>query len=89
MSDWPDLPDPEGPLQPVDGIGPWIELLTKLGTTATVGGIFLVLIGANMGHTMGATRTARLRWRERQKEIEASIAAAKTKPAPAAPDEAR
>lgn len=94
MSKWPDLPDPEGPVAPVDGFGPWIELLTKIGTTATFGGVFLVMMGATMYPLAGATRTARLRWQERQKEIETAIAqaAAKVPPAestPPPPAEAR
>ena len=49
-------------------------LLTGVGTAVLAGGAIFTLMVASTTSTRGSTRSAKLRWQERQAEIDAAIA---------------
>jgi hypothetical protein len=53
---------------------PWVKTLDRALTITTAAGVVLVLVSATMVPTMGARRSARLKWEERQRTIESEIA---------------
>ena len=48
----------------------WLDTIGNLVPLVVAGGALFVLSGAFMPRTSGATRSAKLRWQERQREIE-------------------
>ena len=64
------MPDPSGPPQPVKVKDPVLSAIAGVGVACVaIGGLMLPMI-ASTGHTSGATRSAKLRWEYRQRQIE-------------------
>ena len=66
------LPPPKPALRRID----WAGLGKGAGFTALVAGVVGVLLPAFNRPTLGATRSARLKWQERQNQVEKDLAAA-------------
>ena len=64
------LPDPSGHPEAVSPVGELLKLIQY--AVAVVGGVggFLVLAGAFLTPTMGATRSAQLRWEDRKRQAQ-------------------
>jgi len=74
--------DPLGGPQPIEA-GSFEDVASRvtraLGRVVVVGGAvftFLGLVAAMCTPTMGSTRSARLKWRERQRQVDAAVQAA-------------
>jgi hypothetical protein len=53
----------------------WPLLTGALSTIVVAGGASLTIVGSSMNRCMGATRSSRLQWQERQAEIDAQMQA--------------
>ncbi|MGA3327141.1 MAG: hypothetical protein ABSF45_21965 [Terriglobia bacterium] len=77
------LPDPSGHPEPVSPMGELIKLI-QYAVSAVVGvGGFLILASAFLSPTMGATRSAQLRWEERKRQTQEAADRAARDPKPA------
>jgi hypothetical protein len=64
------MPDPSGPPQPVEQGDPVLSLITAVGVgLVALGGLMLPAF-VSTGHTAGATRSAKLHWESRGRQIE-------------------
>jgi hypothetical protein len=76
--------DPNGPPQPATGSN-WVRGAVTAVGCLTVGGILFAVSGLTPGRTMGSTRSSKLKWEERDRQIEAAYqkdqAGAEVKPA--------
>ncbi len=66
------IPDPSGPPVPVKRHPFQFTLRSMMLGVAACGGVFYVLSQNNLSTCAGATRSSRLKWQERQLEIEAA-----------------
>ncbi len=68
-----DAPDPSGPPQPVNrNDSKWRVIATVGVSTVALGGLFIPAF-LNLGRTSGATRSAKIQWEQRQRQIEQVI----------------
>jgi hypothetical protein len=67
-----DCIDPNGPPQPATGPHWARGAVTTLGCL-TVGGILFGMCGITQSRTMGSMRSSKLKWEERERQIEAAI----------------
>lgn len=63
--------DPNGPPQPATGPN-WVRGAVTAVGCLTVGGILFAVSGLTPGRTAGATRSSKLKWEERDRQIEAA-----------------
>ena len=66
----PDVPDPSGPPRPVKKRPFQFTLRSLMLGTMASAGVFYVLSRNETSNCCGATRSSRLKWQERQLEIE-------------------
>jgi hypothetical protein len=67
--------DPAGSPQAVEAKDPVLRGIATLGITAVIAGGILVPFFASAGSCMGATRSAKVKWEQRQQQIEKAEAA--------------
>jgi hypothetical protein len=67
------MPDPSGPPQAAGHNEAVMSALGGLGVALVAIGGLMVPIFASTGGTMGATRSAKLQWEQRQQEIRQAI----------------
>lgn len=59
----------------------WRALLDAAGLTITVGGVVFIVVASSMSRVRGATRSARLKWEERQRQVDQAVRDATDSPA--------
>lgn len=64
------LGDPKGEPQAVEAKDPVLGAIAAVGITLVVGGGLLLPLVASTSRTCGATRSAKVKWEQRQHEIE-------------------
>ena len=64
--------DPNGSPQPVKGPS-WVRGAVTTVGCLTVGGVLFSTCGLTTDRTMGATRSSKLKWEERDRQIEAAF----------------
>jgi hypothetical protein len=67
--------EPSGPPQAVEARDPVLKAIAGLGIAAVVAGGLLIPAMCTTGSTRGATRSAKVKWEQRQQEIEQARAA--------------
>jgi hypothetical protein len=70
----PAAPDPAGPPEPVGKNDPTMGMLTALGVGAVALGGLIVPAFLGGGATCGATRSAKIEWETRQRQVEQALA---------------
>ncbi len=63
------MPDPHGPPTPVAEDDDVLRGLSVLGVVLVAGGGLLLPMIASTGSTMGATRSTKIQWEQREAEI--------------------
>jgi hypothetical protein len=66
--------DPAGPPQTVEAKDPVLGAIAGIGITLVVAGGLLLPALATSRATCGATRSAKVRWEERQQQVDKAIA---------------
>lgn len=70
MGSWSEDYDPSGAPEPVSKGSAWLDNVVALAMAGALAyGGYIVVAPMLVGHTAGATRSARLRWEERQRVI--------------------
>jgi len=72
------MPDPAAPPQPVADDDPVLNTITAIGVGLIVIGGFLIPEVLSTGHTTGATRSAKIQWEDRQRQLEQAYREAET-----------
>ena len=67
------LPDPSGPPVPVTDSGKIASAFKQGVTVVAAGGILLFLLAAIATPTLGGRRSARLKWREQQRQADEAV----------------
>jgi hypothetical protein len=75
---------PVGPPQPPKDSVVW-PFLRATGISLAVGGVCFWLVQANLGQTRGATRSCKLKWEQRQSQVDEAIRADEARSAEAQP----
>jgi hypothetical protein len=64
------LGDPSGPPQAVEAKDPVLRAIAGIGITLVVAGGLLVPLASSVSPCMGATRSAKVQWEQRQQQVE-------------------
>jgi len=72
------MPNPAGPPQPVEEDDPVMNTITAIGMSLVVIGGLSIPVLLSTSHTMGATRSAKIQWEDRQHQLEQACREAET-----------
>jgi hypothetical protein len=75
------MPDASGPPQAVEANDPVLRAIATTGIVLVAAGGLLLATSGSTTHTAGSTRSAKLRWAERQEQVKEAAQSAHAAPA--------